>query len=242
MLLYKKFETHQDVNFKVITVTPLHHTWCSGVDYFPVTAHPIKGLISLLHKYITPKKEDPEDILSYKVAHSFESDSSWSHDHLHHVLITMRERDSTCLHSVHISRKIAKSMQSFRTFAWCPMQDSCFSSGLGGCLVFLGMRPFLSLHITCCSLCFFYCGVWRLFDVAMPFLQASHLHGNAQGETATVLKKDSEEQEKAPVNEFNCWEENGRQLSFVQPECEGKAGWKKSSRFQSEWRSFESEK
>lgn len=37
----------------------------------------------------------------------------------------------------------------------------------------------------------------------------------------------STEQVKEPVNEFNCWGENGCQLSFVQAECEGKTAWKK---------------
>lgn len=87
-----------------------------------------------------------------------------------------------CLHSGLLPQKTAKSIRSLET---CRMDVSA-----------LGRRPFLSLHAGRCFLCFFFSMAWRLFDVVMPFLQASHRHGDAQGNTATVPKNDSREWEK----------------------------------------------
>lgn len=149
-----------------------------------------------------------------------------------HVLIALR--DPVCVSTqCGFHGKLRTQYKVLKTLAWHPRQDGCFSSFF--CFFFLGRRPFLSLHVGRCFLCFSFSMAWRLFDVAMPFLQASHRHGDAPSKTATMLKNDSGEREKGPVNEFNCWGENGRRLSFVQPECEGKAGGKKSSRFQSAW-------
>lgn len=68
---------------------------------------------------------------------------------------------------------------------------------------------------------------WRLFNIAMPFLQASHRHGDAQGKKAAEPRNDGWEQEKGPVDEPNCPGENGRRFPFVQPECvKGEKSWR----------------
>lgn len=141
------------------------------------------------------------------------------------------ERLNMCL----LFRAHFMSIQNIKTFAWCLTQDGCFSPGWER---FLGRSPFLSVHVDRCLLCSLLLlrgleTIWRchaiLTNLASPWKCTGHF------KTAAVPKTESVEQEKGPVNEFNCRKENGRQRSFVPVECEGKAGWKKSSQDQSEW-------